>query len=282
MKIGFYTSTFDDRPIEEVLDFASSVGFDAVEIDINRHVKSPENLVSVLNEARERDLAVAAVTLLGNQLDPDPGKRRALHERTRDFAHALAESGGPALVLFPGRDPATSEDANYKSFSEYARGLLAQETRLEVAIENWPGPNNDFIAVSPEGWRRLLDLVPEPRFGVEFDPSHLIRIGVDPFRAYDGVKDRVKIIHAKDTSIDASRLQEAGWHGSGWWRYRLPGRGLLDWRKFVAHAHASGFEGIISVEHEDADFGWPLKDLALRKQGEVEALRLLRVALSGA
>ena len=279
MKIAFYTSTFNDRPVEETLDFARDAGFDAIEIDIGGHIKTPDRVGAVMRAAADRGLAVAAVTLFGNQLDPDAEKRASLRARTRDFAQALAVSGAPILVLFPGRDPTVSEDANYQDFADHAAGLLAHAPRLAIAIENWPGPANDYIATTPGGWRRLFDLVPDARFGVEFDPSHLIRIGVDVYSAYDGVKDRVKIIHAKDASIDAARLQEVGYHGAGWWRYRLPGRGALDWRKFLAHAKASGFDGVVSVEHEDADFGWPRLDLALRKQGEEEAMRHLREVL---
>ena len=279
MKIAFYTSTFNDRPVEETLDFARGAGFDAIEIDIGGHIKTPDRVGAVMRAAADRGLAVAAVTLFGNQLDPDAEKRASLRARTRDFAEALAASGAPILVLFPGRDPTVSEDANYQDFAGHAAGLLARAPTLSVAIENWPGPANDFIATTPGGWRRLFDLVPDERFGVEFDPSHLIRIGVDVDPAYDGVRDRVKIIHAKDASIDAARLQEVGYHGAGWWRYRLPGRGALDWRNFLAHAKASGFDGFVSVEHEDADFGWPRLDLELRRQGEEEALRHLREVL---
>jgi sugar phosphate isomerase/epimerase len=279
MKIAFYTSTFNDRPVEETLDFARDAGFDAIEIDIGSHIKTPDQVDSVMRSADERGLAVAAVTLFGNQLDPDAEKRASLRAGTRDFAQALAASGAPILVLFPGRDPTVSEDANYQDFADHAAGLLAHAPRLAIAIENWPGPANDYIATTPGGWRRLFDLVPDARFGVEFDPSHLIRVGVDVSPAYDELKGRVKIIHAKDASIDAARLQEVGYHGAGWWRYRLPGRGALDWRKFLAHAKASGFDGVVSVEHEDADFGWPRLDLALRKQGEEEAMRYLRDVL---
>jgi sugar phosphate isomerase/epimerase len=280
MKIAFYTSTFNDRPVEETLDFARDAGFDAIEIDIGGHIKTPDRIGAVMSAAADRGLAVAAVTLFGNQLDPDPEKRASLRVRTRDFAQALAASVAPILVLFPGRDPSVSEDANYQDFADYVARLLAHAPRLTIVVENWPGPANDYIAITPGGWRRLLGLVRDPRFGLEFDPSHLIRTGIDVYPAYDGVKDRVKIIHAKDASIDAARLQEVGYHGAGWWRYRLPGRGLLDWRKFLAHAKASGFDGVVSVEHEDADFGWPARDLTLRKKGEEEALRHLREALS--
>jgi hypothetical protein len=36
---------------------------------------------------------------------------------------------------------------------------------------------------------------------------------------------------------------------------------------------------VISIEHEDAEFGWPGKDLEARKEGERRALAYLRKAL---
>jgi len=282
MRIGFYTSTFNDRPIEEVLDFAKAAGFDAIEIDVRGHIKVPDNVASVVAKARDRGLFVSSVALFGNQLDPDPQKRRELRDLTAAFAKAIDAVDVPVLVIFPGRDNTVSEEANYRSFADHLNGLLAGMAgrRLQVAIENWPGPNNDFIATTPEGWRQLFGLIPDRRFGLEFDPSHLIRLGIDPYPALDGVKDRVKILHGKDTIIDTRRLQAVGYHGNGWWRYALPGLGLLDWPRYLQQARASGFDDVISIEHEDADFGWPGKDLEARREGERKALSFLREALA--
>jgi sugar phosphate isomerase/epimerase len=161
-------------------------------------------------------------------------------------------------------------------------GMLSStpSSALSIAIENWPGPNNDYIATTPRGWEKLLSLVTNRRFGLEFDPSHLLRVGVDPYGAFEAVKDRVKILHAKDTTIDAKLLQEVGYHGEGWWRYTLPGSGKLDWPKFLRQAQSAGYDDVISIEHEDAEFGWPGKELEARKEGERRALAHLRRALS--
>lgn len=281
MRIGFYTSTFNDRPVEEVLDFARDAGFDAIELDVGGHIKTADNLGATVAKARERDLLVASVTFFGNQLDPDAGTRKELRARTADFAGAAAAAEVPVLVIFPGRDPTVADEDGYKSFAELVGNLIAHTpaSGLAFAIENWPGPKNDFLGTTPEGWRQLFALIPDERFGLEFDPSHLIRLGIDPFAALDGVKDRIKILHAKDTSIDAGRLQAVGYHGAGWWRYRLPGDGLLDWPKFLRQAKGYGFDGTISIEHEDADYGWPRKDLEARKEGERRALKFLRTTL---
>jgi sugar phosphate isomerase/epimerase len=283
MRIGFYTSTFNDRPIEEVLDFARASGFDAVEIDVGGHIKSPDKVGSVAAAARDRGLIVSSIALFGNQLDPDPKKREALRKLTADYVSATADAGVPILVVFPGRDPTVSEDANYRDSADYVNNLLAlpRGAVLTIAIENWPGPNDDFIATTPDGWEKLGALVPNLRFGLEFDPSHLLRLGVDPYVAFDEVKHRIKILHAKDTAINPARLQQVGYHGQGWWRYVLPGLGMLDWTKFLRQARDAGYDGVVSVEHEDAEFGWPGKSLDSRKEGERRALAYLRETLAG-
>ncbi|MDB5561674.1 MAG: endonuclease, family 2 [Hyphomicrobiales bacterium] len=75
----------------------------------------------------------------------------------------------------------------------------------------------------------------------------------------------------------APRYQQ---HGAGWWRYTLPGSGLLNWQQFRQQARAFGFDGTISIEHEDADFGWPGKDLGAGYEGERKALAFLRKTLA--
>lgn len=209
VKIGFYTSTFNDRPLEEVVDFAASAGFDAIEIDVGGHIKTPDRVADAVALARQRNLFVSSLTYFGNQLDADRDKRRELRARTAEFARAIGETGVPIFVIFPGRDDSAGEEANYDDFADFANGLIA-ETRssgLTFAIENWPGPKDNFVGTTPKGWQALFARIPDRRFGLEFDPSHLIRIGVDPYRALEAVKDRIAILHAKDTAIDREALQ---------------------------------------------------------------------------
>ncbi|MGR9452509.1 sugar phosphate isomerase/epimerase family protein [Rhizobium leguminosarum] len=283
MKIGFYTSTFNDRPLEEVVDFAVSAGFDAIEIDVGGHIKTPDRVEAAVALARSRNLFVSSITYFGNQLDADRAKREALRAKTAEFAGAMGEAGVPIFVIFPGRDDTASDEANYDDFADFANRLIAQTQSygLTFAIENWPGPKDNFIGTTPRGWQELFQRISDPRFGLEFDPSHLIRIGVDPYEAMATVKDRIAILHAKDTAIDPGSLQAVGYHGKGWWQYKLPGLGLIDWPRFLRQARAAGFDGTLSIEHEDAAYGWPGKDLAARKDGERLGLDYLRNVLSG-
>jgi sugar phosphate isomerase/epimerase len=281
MKIGFYTSTFNDRPFEEVADFAKSAGFDAVEIDVGGHIKTPDRVAEAVKTARDRGLFVSSITFFGNQLEPDAGRRQDLRARTKDFAQAIANVDVPVFVIFPGRDDTASEEENHDNFAGYIETLIAAtpSSNLTFAIENWPGPNDNFIGTTPHSWKELFSRIKSPRFGLEFDPSHFLRIGVDPFQALEDVKDHIAILHAKDTAIDAARQQAVGYHGKGWWQYKLPGKGMLDWNRFIRQAQSYGFDGTISIEHEDAAYGWPGKDLDARYEGERVGLAFLRSVL---
>jgi len=41
----------------------------------------------------------------------------------------------------------------------------------------------------------------------------------------------------------------------GWWRFRVPGRGIVDWDKVVDKLYEVGYNGVLSVEHEDPLWG---------------------------
>ncbi|MCX7772871.1 MAG: TIM barrel protein, partial [Clostridia bacterium] len=42
-----------------------------------------------------------------------------------------------------------------------------------------------------------------------------------------------------------------GDHGGGYWRFRMPGLGQVDWKKFIQALKNIGYNGVISTEHED-------------------------------
>ncbi len=278
MKIGFYTSTLGDRPIDEVIDFAAREGFDAIEIDVGSHIPAPADLGPIVERARAKGLFVSSVTLFGNQLEPDAEARAALRARTKAYVAAAVEAKVPVFVFFAGRNPDVSEDENYGDFAAWAKELLlaSAASPIKLVLENWPGRDKNFIAVNPVGWRKLFALVDDPRLGLEFDPSHLLWQDIDPMAARKEFAGRIAILHAKDTVLDRDTIEA---HGFPWFRYVLPGRGMLDWRSFLAEARADGFDGVISLEHEDSDFGWPKKDLDARREGHRVALETLRAAL---
>jgi sugar phosphate isomerase/epimerase len=275
MKFAFYTSVFGDLSLQEIVGWAKPAGFDGLEIDFGRHIRVAENTAAAVKIARDAGLDVCAITVFGNLLNPDAGERHRIRDRVKSvFAEASANSV-PALVVFPGRNETLSEEENYRDIADYFGTLIADKSNgTKILIENWPGMNKNFVATTPSGWRRLFSLVKSPDIGLEFDPSHLLWQGIDPVPAVREFLSRIHLVHAKDTKLDRDRIQDAGYCGN-WWEYRLPGRGELDWRKFLGLL-GSGYPGYASIEHEDREFGWPNGAIEGRKEGLLKALAVLR------
>jgi sugar phosphate isomerase/epimerase len=81
-------------------------------------------------------------------------------------------------------------------------------------------------------------------------------------------------------------LQQVGISGQGWWRYRIPGQGMVKWTEFLTVLLQIGFNGGIAVEHEDgfwdAQNSGNLPDFPQqRKDGFILAKRFLEQYLPG-
>jgi sugar phosphate isomerase/epimerase len=283
MQIGFYTAVFGDQPIDAVARWAADAGFSALEVDVGRHVGDPFGARAVVEAVRSHGLEVCALTTFGTLLDANHSARERVRATVRATLDAAIELGVGLVVTFPGRDEGAAEDDNYRQLAECYAPLAEHAARghVKIAIENWPGPHVNYLATTPAGWARLFAMVPAPNLGLNFDPSHLIWQGIDHEQALRAVADRVFLAHGKDTEIFAVRLQQVGYFGRGWWTYRLPGHGRIDWRRWLSLLGEVGFDGVVSIEHEDRDWGSPGGPLAQRQEGLCEAQRVLRAALPG-
>jgi sugar phosphate isomerase/epimerase len=115
--------------------------------------------------------------------------------------------------------------------------------------------------------------------GLNLDPSHLVWQGIEHEAALRAVAGRVFLAHAKDTEIFPEKQQQTGYFGKGWWAYRLPGHGRIDWRRWLAALREVGFDGVVSIEHEDAAYGAMRGPLERRQAGLLEAQRVLTEAM---
>jgi sugar phosphate isomerase/epimerase len=143
---------------------------------------------------------------------------------------------------------------------------------VKIAFENWPGLTSSFPPVqtvnfcfTPSAWEQMFNRVDSDAIGLEFDPSHLMWQSIDWAGALKKFLPRVHHAHAKDTEIFHDRLSTNGFFSRGWWRYRLPGYGLVDWHKFTSMLKEGGYDGGICVEHEDPIFSGSRREEGLKK-----------------
>ncbi len=120
--------------------------------------------------------------------------------------------------------------------------------------DEWPGGNN--LAINPQIWRKMWEIIPDQNFGLNLDPSHLVWQFIDYTRVVHDFKDRIFHVHAKDMRIDREQLYQRGIMsaGMGWQIPRLPGLGEVNWAQFISALYEVGYDYVVSIEHEDRAF----------------------------
>lgn len=274
MKIGYVAACRPDISLPDQFRWAGANGFEAIELRARRlesgepHVGATVNLnafdeiqAKALREAAgEQGVTISGVHCPGFPLTHDPAERAGMRDNMLKAIEVARMLNVEVLSCFVGRDGELTIDENIKMVPDVFGELLerAADAGVRIAIENCPaagwGAGHERvgnIACSPPVWRRLFEACPD--LGLNYDPSHLVWMGVDYVRPIYEFRDHIYHVHAKDTEIRADVLADEGIlpPASGWWRYRLPGLGQVDWARFISALYEIGYEGAMCIEHED-------------------------------
>ncbi len=280
VKLGLLSSCMPERSLEEVATWAGANGFEAIELAswprlgdrpfVARHIAADgfdEAEKERVNRALEDNgLELSALAYYDNNLHHDASQREAIHGHLRACIDAAAALGGVPVGTFIGRDNSLSVAENLREAERALPPLVeyAGERGVKLMIENcvmegWhPDGYPGNLAYSPELWEWMFGL----GFWLNFDPSHLLWIGIDPLAALQPYVDRVIHAHAKDAETFPAERNQYGFFGRlstreldpwdmGWWRFRVPGLGQVDFAGYVETLKRGGYDGVLSVEHED-------------------------------
>lgn len=224
----------------------------------------PETAPQVL----EAGFQIGSVDALDWQgwMSPDAAKRADSVAQNQDYIAACAKLGVQNFfcVLLPEK-PENGRAENFalavESLGQLAPTLETHNARL--VLEGYPGAG--ALCCTPEGLRRLFSEIPSNGLGVNYDPSHLLRMNIDPLRFLREFVGRVGHVHGKDTEILADKLYEFGTEqpatfaqnpafGGAAWRYTIPGQGQTNWAEVFRILEANDYQGAVSIELEDADY----------------------------
>jgi sugar phosphate isomerase/epimerase len=188
----------------------------------------------------------------------DRGQQTQVRDQIVNAIHWAAAEGVGCLMVPHGRDTSIPATAQLEGFKQVF-GPAADEAErrgVDLVFENWPNNGNN-LAFSPETWQAIFEAIPSARLALCFDPSHLVWLGIDYLKAAREFAPKIKYVHGKDTEILEDGRNRYGIYGrqfggrGGWWRYRLPGWGVVDWPAFLTILYDTGYDHIIAVEHED-------------------------------
>lgn len=291
MKLGFVSDSLGALPFAAMLDEAVRLGVQGVEVNTGGWSAAPHfDLAAMKADAgarrrfladfADRGLEVIALNANGNPLHPtDHGQRQCLEDTIRlagamGVATVCTMSGLPAgregdlmpnwvVAAWP---PETQAMLRYQweeklipfwtGIAALARdcgvGRIALELHGNQAVHNVPSLLRLRAAVGPA-------------VGANLDPSHLFWMGADPLVAAEALGAAVHHVHAKDTFLNAPRQATTGLLETGSltdiaarsWSYVTLGFGHGEawWRQFCYRLKMAGYDGWLSIEHEDVLLG---------------------------
>ena len=281
MKLGFFTAALPGNTLEQAAQWGAESGFQAIEIACwpvekasRRYAGVTHINVAELDKAQAKGirkmldghgLTISSLGYYPNPLHPDPEHRDTVIAHLKKVVEAAEMLEVPVVGTFIGKDKNKSVPQNLEDYARVWPPIVrfAKEHQVKIAIENcpmifsydeWPGGNN--LASTPAIWRKMWEIIPDENFGLNLDPSHLILQMIDYERVVREFAAKIFHVHAKDLHIDREGLYNNGVlsQGMGWQVPRLPGLGDMEWGKFFAALTAAGYDGVVSIEHEDRAF----------------------------
>jgi len=295
--VTLFTGQWADLPLAELAPLAKEMGYDGLELacwgdhfDVRRALEDDTYVQGRHNLLAEYDLKCHAISnhLVGQAVcdpiderhraivpqhvwgDGDPeGVRQRAAEEMKDTARAAAKMGLGVVNGFTGSSiwgslyafPPTTQAYWDRGFEDFAArwGPILEvfdEQDVNFGLEVHPTE----IAFDIASAERALEAVGHhPRFGFNYDPSHLGYQGVDYIKFIYTFGERIFHAHMKDAWWGRG-TGEAGVFGGHtsfgdprrYWDFRSVGRGDIDFESIIVALNDVGYGGPLSIEWEDS------------------------------
>jgi sugar phosphate isomerase/epimerase len=289
MRLGVFTPLLSHLPLEDALATLKLLQIDTVELGTGNYPGDAHCKLSMLEDAsalkefqqklKDHGMSISALSCHGNALHP----RQPLAEKAQEVSRKtilLAEKLGVSTVVDFSGCPGDSHEAQSPNWvtcpwpPEYLdllrwqwdevvipywtqQAKFAADHGVKIAIEMHPG----FVVYSPETLLRLRTIA-GPSIGCNYDPSHMFWQGIDPIAAARLLGEAIFHVHAKDTQMYSANLSLTGVldtkpytdeRNRGWiFRTCGYGHGAEWWKEFVSTLRMYGYDGVLSIEHEDS------------------------------
>jgi sugar phosphate isomerase/epimerase len=290
MKLGVMTVLLGKKPAEEAFRYLSSLKVQTLEIGTGgypgtAHLNPKEFLADSNAPAaykemlKKYNLEIAALSTHANHVHPQKEIAVKAHEDFINTCKTAEKLNVDTVVTFsgcPGDHPGAkysnwvtcSWPEDYQKILEYqwnevlipywqsAVKEAANYGVKKIALEMHPG----FCVYNPATLLKLRAAIGDI-IGANFDPSHLFWQGIKPGEAVKALKGAIYHFHAKDTKLNMANIHINGVldtsHYSNVldrsWVFRTVGygHGYSEWKEIISNLAAAGYEGSISIEHED-------------------------------
>jgi sugar phosphate isomerase/epimerase len=288
MKLCAVSESLGNLSLKEAAKVSADLGLAALEIgtgnwcaaphaDLKALLESKEKRHEFLSVFKEHGLSLAALNCSGNQLHPVDGERQS--KVVYDTVRVAELLGVHTIVLMSGLPAGGPNDLRPNwiicAWPPENREILDWQWEAKL-VPYWEKLATfaqecgvTKLCIELHGHQLVYNVPTLLRLrkqvgkivGANLDPSHLFWMGADALAAIDSLGDAIHHVHAKDTSLNeralnlTGRLETIGHEHvkERAWNYITLGYGHGEqwWRQFCYRLRLNGYDGWLSIEHED-------------------------------
>lgn len=252
MQLGARLFQLFGKDWKRAFDFAGDLGLQSIQID-----RLDESDLPLLQEQMDRTgIRISSISAMSwKMLGPDLNQALTDQESVKRQISFAGRLGVPLVSQFAGNDPSKTFRENVALFQRIFRPLvsLAEDSGVALVVENCPlidgtPPVVRNFAYSPASWDAILEAIPSPSLGLEFDTAHLPFLGIDPIRCIREYKDKIFHVHFKDCRLLPEEIYRHGTIGEHHYRYEVPGDGDVDFAGIIGELTRAGYEGDVTLD----------------------------------
>jgi sugar phosphate isomerase/epimerase len=247
IRLSFSTLGCPTYSLDQVLDLATSAGYDGVELRfLNGSVDlasqqefSPEGVQATRERFQAAGIAVSCVDTSIRFSSPDPDERAKQLEAAHTYAKIAAALDAPYIRLFGGT--VTPDQEGRDTTQRIADGLaeaatISKQYGVTAILET-----HDSFCTSKQV-AELFAANPAPDLAILWDVLHSYRTGEAFEDTHSALGDRIRHVHLKDSG-DFSPTH---------FDLKLAGEGKMPLQEFFDLLKRVGYDGFVSFEWEKA------------------------------
>jgi sugar phosphate isomerase/epimerase len=264
MRLCFDATRFGSG-LDGAIDLAAERGISAVEFSFapfsatgktgKLDEKERQYLTSVAELGKQKGVEIVCLNL-DFCLNPEDKKSAKQFSQMVTKLAQVAQALACRRLLFsmqPGMDESW-KDSFEQIFRDLKETLAKNQVKLllrlatpeslrKLSLKKWR-------AMEPQDWRDLLSLC-QGELSLSFSPADCLWLGIDYLQILPGIASAIEHVEAHDIEINRTMLTDSGMFGPLWWRYRLIGKGQVDWSQLIEALKLYDFNGTFSVHLDD-------------------------------
>jgi sugar phosphate isomerase/epimerase len=237
MKLGVNSVLFCGYDLATAVEYIKFTGYEGIELSsivgMAEHLSptaSDEELKGIKGLIEEAGLELYGVEAATNILIPEN------RESTKRVFERAAKLGIP-LVTTGSAGKSDDEASTIESIAAIAElAQAAYDVGIKYALKLHYGNSiyNTKTAL------RLLEEVKHPGLGLNYDATHVGRVGDDPVACLEAIKDHVIHIHIRDTFLDQLQIAPP--------EFQTAGRANTPLRAIISKLKEIGYKGALDLE----------------------------------